>query len=1254
MALESVLGKLAVLVTADTSGMTRNLTKAKRDLRKSSRDFSSAASTLNKAFTLPFAALSVVSVRSFSKFDDAMTQSLAIMKDVSGEMRGNMVKAADEIARKTTFSASQAAESYFFLASAGLDAEKSISALPVVAKFAQAGMFDMAQATDLLTDAQSALGLESKDLVRVSDVLVKANTLANASVQQFSEALTNGAAASLKIVGKEIEEGVAVLAAFADQGIKGTDAGTKFSIVMRDLQTKAIQNKVAFKEMGISVFNAAGEMNNIGDIIGDLEKALAGSSDEVKKATLLNLGFSDKSVKAIASLLGTSPKIKKYYEELQSAAGETEKVAGKQLKSFKSQVQLLTNELDILARKFGEEMAPSLGKVADSVKGAVKWFGELDSKTRVFIIAFLGIGTAAAIVTIGLAGLLGILGAVGVTGAVVLFGAKVAAVSAILITFKDEIRSVAKELEDVFQPALDNFRSLRFELVKRLPVPDFIKDFYEEGTIAQKELIKGEEERRKTLKKSFKESKQAQALFVKGIKFAGDYKGELKKTALEMLGLTDQTKKQTKALTQEEIELEKLHDEFREFQQTTSQDIRIKGFRRDIDEALKSLNKANFDEATRNLKAALITKVAKELQEKYKISFEAAAAQAGLILGGEFEDLAKRWQDAMGKASEKAAEKQKKDFGEAVDFWSGHMEDAISGTRFDFKEQLKKIGVDIASNVLGALFGKPGSGGASDFFGNDKGAGDLLSGASDLFSGVLDKLGFGGKSEKGTDSKDGKEKVEVDTTGLDEAVNNIAGALQGGAVSFAIGNTISELSEIGKNTEETIEGLLTTAGAILGGIFFGPVGAAAGSALGDILGDPIGKLFGDHEDQDETARKDFRGALNQLLKGIGGLTIFGGNGPEQLNSIGFNNGVFDKPGSAAIFQELAGENIGSFGALGEGLKQFLGVTEDIGPQIGLILAENLGGNIDNARLLVQSLGIDLDVMAQGFIEAGLAGEKSWHEVEVMLQGLTDLQGKGLKQVGDITGAYELLTASAGRGAQALQSLRNLSVEAQEAGADSLKALQAQLIASGQFTEDEIAKLFTALEQRGVTSLEDLENASDRTLGGVIADMESLGFVFDKAPEAIHKAARAIESLDDALGRLPDKTKIEVEMLFKASGNSETSTDTVQAAANGLMSPSGITPFAKGGMVSSPQMFGFSKGGIPSMGLMGEAGPEAILPLDRNAQGVLGVKMTGGGGSTNNININIEVIGAGEEVGVRIREELEDYFDTFNTAPGVVR
>ena len=62
----------------------------------------------------------------------------------------------------------------------------------------------------------------------------------------------------------------------------------------------------------------------------------------------------------------------------------------------------------------------------------------------------------------------------------------------------------------------------------------------------------------------------------------------------------------------------------------------------------------------------------------------------------------------------------------------------------------------------------------------------------------------------------------------------------------------------------------------------------------------------------------------------------------------------------------------------------------------------------------------------------------------------------------------------------------------------------------------------------------------------------------------------------------------------------------------------MVPFAKGGVVTKPTIFPMARG----MGLMGEAGPEAVMPLKRGSDGKLGVE---GGGGTTHITVNINAI-----------------------------
>lgn len=329
--------------------------------------FGKAAGAIAAAATAAVAGIAVKSIAEFAKFDEKLNQSIAIMGNVSDAMRNNMAEAAREVARTTTFSADQAAESFFFLASAGLDAEQAVAAMPQVAKFAQAGMFDMALATDLATDAQSALGLSSKDatenlanLTRITDVFVRANTLANTSVEQLAVAFTTKAGTALKTVGKDVEEGAAALALFADQGVKGELAGTQLTNTIFGLTKSATQ----LKKFGVDVFNAAGEMNNFADIADQLGAAFQGMSTEQQVAELANLKFTKQARAGVLMLVDQGQKIRDYETALRDAAGFTQDVATKQLLTPTAQFALLGSAIDDVALEIGTVLGPAVGTMA--------------------------------------------------------------------------------------------------------------------------------------------------------------------------------------------------------------------------------------------------------------------------------------------------------------------------------------------------------------------------------------------------------------------------------------------------------------------------------------------------------------------------------------------------------------------------------------------------------------------------------------------------------------------------------------------------------------------------------------------------------------------------------------------------------------------------------------------------------------------------------------------------------------------------
>lgn len=394
------IGAIAVALNGKTADFQRKFAVAEKTLvrfenrtKLMGQQMTKLGRTMMMGVTLPLAALAAMSVKAFAGFDKAMIESTAIMGNLSLEMQADLKATAKQLSTESTFAAKDLAKGYFYLASAGMSAEQSIVALRPATRFAQAGAFDLALAVDLLTDAQSALGLTSKNteenirgMIRVSDVLVKANTMANATVQQFSESLTRQAGPAMKALGMEIEEGVAVLAAFADQGIKAELAGGYLARTLRLLTQGAVKHEKAYKKLGIRVFDSQGKLRNVADVVEDLTRELTPMSDKLRTITFEQIGFAARTRMAIEPLLGLSEKIREYESGLRDAAGITDEVANKQLKSFIAQITILWHKIQLIGMELGEKLIPIIEDFMAWVEKLVKQFGQLSAQQKKSII----------------------------------------------------------------------------------------------------------------------------------------------------------------------------------------------------------------------------------------------------------------------------------------------------------------------------------------------------------------------------------------------------------------------------------------------------------------------------------------------------------------------------------------------------------------------------------------------------------------------------------------------------------------------------------------------------------------------------------------------------------------------------------------------------------------------------------------------------------------------------------------------------
>lgn len=367
------LETLFVKITADSSTVLKEFRRAER----AATSFSAVIASVAKTATIASAAIGAVataSLKEYAKFDQALTESQAIMK-LTGDQAERMKDVAIQSGLRGKFGPEELAKAYYFLASAGLSAEQSIAALPAVADFAAAGALKLEKATELAANIQSVMGLRSRDaaqnmknLVRVTDILVKANNVANANVLQFAKSLSSDAGPTFRQYRKSVEEATATIAAYADQGIKAEVAGSAAGRALRFIANKAIENEAVFKRHNITVFDTNGELRNMASIVMDLERALGPLNDESKTLLLEQLGFESRMQRTILPLIGMSGRIRKYQQILESAGGTTKEVAEKQMGSFTNQLNRMINTLKVAAITIGDMLAPAFLVLGDAVR----------------------------------------------------------------------------------------------------------------------------------------------------------------------------------------------------------------------------------------------------------------------------------------------------------------------------------------------------------------------------------------------------------------------------------------------------------------------------------------------------------------------------------------------------------------------------------------------------------------------------------------------------------------------------------------------------------------------------------------------------------------------------------------------------------------------------------------------------------------------------------------------------------------------
>lgn len=320
-----------------------------------------AAAGITASFTVAASA----AVKVGSSFTASMSQVSATMGITRmSEEYETLSAAAEEMGAATKFSATQAGDALNYLALAGYDANKAVSALPTVLNTAAAGGLDLAYASDLITDSMSALGLGMDELESFSDKLAKTSQKSNTNIAQLGEAiLTVGGTA--KTLSGGVTELNTMLGLIADNGIKGAEGGTALRNIILSLSAPTDTAAEAMKRLNVSAFDSQGQLRDLSEVFADFNAALAPLTDQ-QKTQALNEIFNKVDLKAVNALLGTSAE---RFDELE---GYIENCEGAAAEMAKTMDDNLTGDLTIMSSALEGLGIAAFDKFEDPMRSAVQ------------------------------------------------------------------------------------------------------------------------------------------------------------------------------------------------------------------------------------------------------------------------------------------------------------------------------------------------------------------------------------------------------------------------------------------------------------------------------------------------------------------------------------------------------------------------------------------------------------------------------------------------------------------------------------------------------------------------------------------------------------------------------------------------------------------------------------------------------------------------------------------------------------------
>lgn len=373
-------------------GFSGNMQVAGKYVQAVGDDIANTGAGLSRSVTLPLALVGGAAIRSAADFEVAMSQMQVATGLPADQLKG-MSDLALQYGADTIFSAGEAADAMLNLAKSGMTpAQIEGGALKSTLDLAAASGMALEEAAVVASSAMNTFGLSAEDSTQIVDALAGAANASSADLPDLSMALQQvgqQAAAS----GLSVQETTATLAAFADAGLRGSDAGTSMKTMLQRIAAPTGEAAAQIKELGMSFFDAQGNMKPMQEIAGELETGMKGLTQEQRLQAMQTI-FGADATRAANVLYEEGAKGLAEYEKATNKTGTAQEMADARMGGLSGSIEQLKGSLETAAIQFGQVMAPAVQKVASFITDLVNRFSELSPGVKNVIVAVAAFAAA--------------------------------------------------------------------------------------------------------------------------------------------------------------------------------------------------------------------------------------------------------------------------------------------------------------------------------------------------------------------------------------------------------------------------------------------------------------------------------------------------------------------------------------------------------------------------------------------------------------------------------------------------------------------------------------------------------------------------------------------------------------------------------------------------------------------------------------------------------------------------------------------